>query len=161
MPRRIWTEDEDARLLALRKKGLPRWQIAVLLQTTERAVGDRLRRIDPALRPWDLADDLILLRRSADGASYPQIAVELARSVEAVRNRWALLMGKTPHMEKGRAPREAEGAPVESAADACEAHLQAILAASPRGFLAWSEKRVGLRGIAPCAPAFYPMRRAA
>ena len=157
MPRRQWTEEEDARLLELRAKGLPRWQIAVLFETTERAVGDRLRRIDPALRPWNLADDLILMRRSADGATFPQIAAELARSVGAVRNRWALLMGKTPHMEKGRAPRQAEGAVVENTTDACERHLQAILADSPRGFLAWSEKRVGLRGIAPCAPALYPM----
>ena len=161
MPRRTWTEEEDARLLALRAKGLPRWQIAVLLETAERAVGDRLRRIDPALRPWNLADDLILMRRSAGGATFPQIALELARSVDAVRNRWALLMGKTPHMEKGRAPRQAEGAVVESTADACEKHLQAILAANPNGFLAWSEKRVGVRGVAPCAPAFFPLRRAA
>lgn len=161
MPRRIWTEEEDARLLELRAKGLPRWQIAVLFETTERAVGDRLRRIDPALRPWNLADDLILMRRSADGAAFPQIALELARSVDAVRNRWALLMGKTPHMQKGRAPREAEGAVVENTADACEKHLQAILAANPNGFLAWSEKRVGVRGVAPCAPAFFPLRRAA
>lgn len=161
MPRRIWTEEEDARLLELRAKGLPRWQIAMLLDTTERAVGDRLRRIDPALRPWDLADDLILMRRSADGATFPQIAAELARSVDAVRNRWALLMGKTPHMQKGRAPREAEGAVVENTTDACEKHLQAILAANPNGFLAWSEKRVGVRGVAPCAPAFFPLRRAA
>ena len=157
MSRRIWTEEEDARLLKLRAKGLPRWQIAMHLNTTERAVGDRLRRIDPALRPWNLADDLILMRRSADGAPFPQIAAELARSVDAVRNRWALLMGKTPHMEKGRAPREVEGSPVENSVDACERHLQAILADSPRGFVAWSEKRVGLRGIAPCPPAFYPM----
>lgn len=161
MPRRQWTEEEDARLLELRAKGLPRWQIAVLFETTERAVGDRLRRIDPALRPWNLADDLILMRRSADGAAFPQIALELARSVDAVRNRWALLMGKTPHMQKGRAPRQAEGAVVENTADACEKHLQAILAANPNGFLAWSEKRVGLRGSAPCAPAFFPLRRAA
>ena len=161
MPRRIWTEEEDARLLELRAKGLPLWQIAMHLDTTERAVGDRLRRIDPALRPWDLADDLILMRRSADGANFPQIAAELARSVDAVRNRWALLMGKTPHMQKGRAPREAEGAVVENTDDACEKHLQAILAANPNGFLAWSEKRVGLRGSAPCAPAFFPLRRAA
>lgn len=161
MPRRQWTEEEDARLLALRAEGLPRWQIAVLFETTERAVGDRLRRIDPALRPWNLADDLILMRRSADGAAFPQIALELARSVDAVRNRWALLMGKTPHMQKGRAPREAEGAVVENTDDACEKHLQAILAANPNGFLAWSEKRVGLRGSAPCAPAFFPLRRAA
>jgi len=161
MPRRIWTEEEDARLLELRAKGLPRWQIAMHLDTTERAVGDRLRRIDPALRPWDLADDLILMRRSADGATFPQIAADLARSVDAVRNRWALLMGKTPHMQKGRAPREVEGAVVENTTDACEKHLQAILAANPNGFLAWSEKRVGLRGVAPCAPAFFPLRRAA
>lgn len=161
MPRRIWTEEEDARLLELRAKGLPRWQIAMHLDTTERAVADRLRRIDPALRSWNLADDLILMRRSADGAAFPQIAVELARSVDAVRNRWALLMGKTPHQEKGRAPREVEGAVVENTADACEKHLQAILAANPNGFMAWSEKRVGLRGVAPCAPAFFPLRRAA
>ena len=59
------------------------------------------------------------------------------------------------------APREAEGAVVENTDDACEKHLQAILAANPNGFLAWSEKRVGLRGSAPCAPAFFPLRRAA
>ena len=114
MPRRQWTEEEDARLLALRAKGLPRWQIAMLFETTERAVGDRLRRIDPALRPWNLADDLIVMRRSADGATFPQIAAELARSVDAVRNRWALLMGKTPHMEKGRAPREVEASQTDA-----------------------------------------------
>ena len=161
MPRRIWTEEEDARLLDLRAKGLPLWQIAKLFDVSEQAVYDRLRRIDPALRPWDLDDDLILMRRSAEGATYAEIAAELARSVAAVRNRWALLMGETPHMEKGRAPREAEGAVVENVADACEKHLQAILAANPNGFLAWSEKRVGVRGVAPCAPAFHPMLRRA
>ena len=156
MPRK-WTEDEDARLLELRNKRLPRWQIALIFDTTERAIGNRLRRVDPTLRPWNLADELILLRRAADGVSHAQIATELARSVDAVRNRYALLMGKTPHMEKGRAPREVEGAVVENTTDACERHLQAILADNPRGFLAWSEKRVGLRGIAPCPPALYPM----
>lgn len=161
MPGRKWTADDDAQLLAMRRKGLPRWQIAFALQTTERSVADRLRRIDPALRPWDLADDLILMRRAADGASYPQIAVELARSVDAVRARWALLMGKAPHMEKGRAPRKGEGAVIENTVEACEKHLQAILAANPNGFMAWSEKRVGVRGVAPCAPAFYPMKEAA
>lgn len=161
MPGRKWTADDDAQLLAMRRKGLPRWQIAFALQTTERSVADRLRRVDPTLRPWDLADDLILMRRAADGASYPQIAMEMSRSADAVRTRWALLMGKTPHMEKGRAPREGEGAVIENTVDACEKHLQAILAANPNGFMAWSEKRVGVRGIAPCAPVFFPLRRAA
>ena len=161
MPGRKWTADDDAQLLAMRRKGLPRWQIAFAMETTERAVADRLRRVDPELRRWTTQDELHLMQRAAGGATFAQIAMEMSRSADAVRTRWALLMGKTPHMEKGRAPRKGEGAVIENTVDACEKHLQAILAANPNGFLAWSEKRVGLRGVAPCAPAFYPMKRAA
>lgn len=160
MPRK-WTEEDDARLLKLRARAVPMGQIALAFDISVRATHDRLRRIDPALRAWDMADELYLLRRSGEGATFAEIAAELARSVPAVRNRWALLMGKAPHMEPGRAPRESEGVSVEKPVNACDKHLQAILAANPNGFLAWSEKRVGVRGIAPCAPAFYPLKAAA
>ena len=156
MPGRKWTADDDAQLLAMRRKGLPRWQIAFALQTTERSVADRLRRVDPELRRWTTQDELHLMQRAAGGATFAQIAMEMSRSVDAVRSRWSVLMGMT---ERPGGPASRDIA--ENTVDACEKHLQAILAADPRGFMAWSEKRVGVRGVAPCAPAFYPMKEAA
>ena len=162
MPRHQWTEEEDARLLAMRRKGLPRWQIAFAFDMTERAVADRLRRVDPELRPWTTQDELQLMQRAADGATFPQIAVEMSRSLDAVRSRWSVLMGLSPQQQKGRAARGSETRYVpEDTQAACQKHLDAILAANPNGFMAWSEKRVGVRGVAPCAPVFYPLKRAA
>lgn len=162
MPRRQWTEKEDADLVAMRRKGLPRWQIARIMATTEKAVADRLRRVDPELRPWTTEDDLELIRLARDGSAFPEIAETLGRAREAVRSRWASLMGlNAKPAAPARPVNTARDGEVMDATDACEAHLQAILKANPNGFMAWSEKRVGLRGVAPCAPVFYPLKRAA
>ena len=159
MPGRKWTKEDDALLLDLRAKGLPRWQIAATLATSRRSVGDRLRRIAPELRVWNIPDDLTLMSMAADGATFREIAAFLDRSYESTRQRWMVLMGV--HRNQSGPRRQVREAPREDTAEACEKHLQAILAADPRGFMAWSEKRVGVRGVAPCAPVFFPLRRAA
>ena len=149
----------------MRDEGAPRWQIAFALGVSQKSVASRLQRIDTQLRPWTLDDELAVMRMARDGASFIEIGRRLARSPQGVANKWAVLMGTAmlPKHRAQAAPRtsRAEALQAEDAAADCEKHLQAILAANPNGFLAWSEKRVGVRGVAPCAPAFYPMREAA
>jgi len=153
----------------MRAQGKPKWLIAQTFGTSEKAIVRRIAQVDPHLRRWDLADEMTLMRRANDGASFAEIAAELARSVESVRNKWTVLMTGAPRASarvrvRSKAKSGERREPVEKPENlegACEKHLQAILAANPNGFLAWSEKRVGLRGIAPCAPIFHPMRRAA
>ena len=162
---RKWTDEQDDELRALRDAGKPRWQIAFTLGVSQKSVARRLARIDMHLRPWTLPDEMTLMRRAAEGASFTEIARELVRTPNAVSNKWASLIGtalypgrRSPASTRARIPRDVKA---EDTAEACEKHLQAILAANPRGFMAWSEKRVGVRGVAPCAPAFYPMKEAA
>jgi len=162
---RKWTDEQDAELRALRDAGKPRWQIAFTLGVSQKSVTRRLARIDMQLRPWTLDDELEVMRLAREGADFGEIGKRLGRSPQSVSNKWAVLMGTAmlPKHRARTAPRasRADAVQAEDVAADCEKHLQAILAANPNGFLSWSEKRVGARGIAPCAPAFYPMREAA
>ena len=162
---RKWTEAEDRLLMWMRAQGSPRWAIANALKVSERAIEWRVAQIDPALRPWTLPDELSLMRMAKDGESFAQIADALGRSINSCRQKWMVLMGATPQEAKRsrrtRQERVEDGEVVVNTADCCERHLRAILAADPRGFAAWSEKRVGLRGVAPCHPLRWPLKDAA
>ncbi|MFM8938824.1 MAG: hypothetical protein ACKOEY_02165, partial [Phenylobacterium sp.] len=151
--------------LSLRERGEARWRIGQIIGRSEKAVGRRLARLDQSLRPWDIADELTLLRMSRAGATFGQIAVALGRSINSCQQKWMVLMGTAPvKAEKAfGAPEECIEAPeaVDSHASRCDRHLIAILRAEPRGFAAWSEKRVGVRGIAPCHPLRWPLKDAA
>ena len=161
---RHWTVEETDALRRMIAEGFSRAAIADALNRSTESISKRsalLRRnTPPRFLAWTQREDERLIEMRRAGLSASKIARELEnRTPGAVLYRLTVL---GPGVHGVDAPQVAR----QELAQKCdregvEKHLAAIFAANPNGFMAWSEKRVGVRGIAPCAPAFFPLKRAA
>ena len=162
---RHWTVEETDALRRMIAEGFSRAAIADALNRSTESISKRsalLRRnTPPRFLAWTQREDERLIALRKQGLSASKIARELHnRTPGAVLYRLSVLGPTAEGLEA--APQVA----TQHVAEKCdregvEKHLAAILKANPRGFMAWSEKRVGVRGVAPCAPVFYPLKRAA
>lgn len=153
-----WTEAEEGTLAAMSDRGFTASEIARVMQRSVHAVEKRRAALrlarNPIAREWSTAEDQRIVQLRQQGWTTGEIARVLpGRTDGAVKHRVQYLRD----VRHGAAPTDFIPVTDEERADR---HLQAILKANPNGFLAWSEKRVGVRGSAPCAPAFYPMQAA-
>ena len=161
---RHWTVEETDALRRMIAEGFSRAAIADAMGRTVESVRKRItilrRNTPPRFLAWTQSEDELLLSLRSQGWSAKKIARELDdRTPGAVLYRLSVIgVGLRGVMGTSQiAPQVAE----KTDREGVEKHLAAILKANPRGFMAWSEKRVGVRGVAPCAPAFYPLKRAA
>lgn len=158
-----WSQAETDTLRMMIAEGYTTTAIARVMNRTVHAVAKRkeLLRSKTVLRfeAWSREDDARLVELALMGMTSAQIARQLGnRTTGAVQYRLRFFRDVVPQtvMQPKNTNRQDE-----EDEEGAEKHLEAILTANPKGFLAWSEKRVGLRGIAPCAPLFYPLSRAA
>ena len=161
---RKWTEEMDAALQAGRAQGLPRWQIAERLNLSESAIRKRLATLSGATRHWTPEEESLLLEMRAEGQRWGEIGKAFDRTAEGCRTRWFRVTGELKRQVSEDMPSQGEtsgGLNRIAQQEACEKHLQALLNANPRGFLAFSESRFGPGKVAVCAPLFHPLKRAA
>lgn len=161
---RKWTEEMDAALQGCRAQGLPRWQIAERLNLSESVIRKRLATLSGATRHWTPEDESLLLQMRAEGQRWGEIGKVFNRSAEGCRTRWFRVTGEIKRKVSEDLPSQGETSGVLdriAQQKACENHLQALLSANPRGFLAFSESRFGPGKVAVCAPLFHPLQRAA
>ena len=140
----------DAALQGCRVQGLTRPQIAERMGLTEAAVRKRITALNGSTYHWTPEEEAALLEMRAEGQRWSEIGQVFGRTAEGCRTRWFRVTGET----SGNLNR------IEQQ-EACENHLQALLKANPRGFLAFSESRFGPGKVAVCAPLFHPLKRAA
>ena len=159
-----WTVEETDSLRRMIAEGFPRAAVADALGRSREAVSKRLARLrqktPPNFLAWTQREDERLLEMRSQGLSASKIARELEnRTPGAVLYRLTVLRRG---FEVVDAPQIARPDVAEKCdREGVEKHLAAILRAEPRGFAAWSEKRVGVRGIAPCHPLRWPLKDAA
>lgn len=161
---RKWTEEMDAALQGARAQGLPRWQIAERMGLTESAIRKRLATLSGATRHWTPEEEAALLEMREEGQRCSEIGKVFDRSAEGCRTRWFRVTGELKRKVSEDMPSQGEvSGNLNRIAqqEACENHLQALLSANPRGFLAFSESRFGPGKVAVCAPLFHPLKRAA
>ena len=161
---RKWTEEMDAALQGCRAQGLTRPQIAERMGLTEAAIRKRLATLSGATRHWTPEEEAALLEMREEGQRWSEIGQVFGRTAEGCRSRWFKVTGDLKRTVSEDLPSQGEvsgGLNRIAQQEACENHLQALLKANPRGFLAFSESRFGPGKVAVCAPLFHPLKRAA
>lgn len=159
---RKWTEEMDTALQGCRAQGLTRAQIAERLNLPELAIRKRITALNGY--HWTPEDESLLLQMRAEGQRWGEIGKVFNRSAEGCRTRWFRVTGEIKRKVSEDLPSQGETSGVLdriAQQKACENHLQALLSANPRGFLAFSESRFGPGKVAVCAPLFHPLQRAA
>ena len=102
-------------------------------------------------------EDARILASRVANLPWAQVSEEMGRSVGALQGRYKQLRSRAA---LGRPPANPLRDPdTLSFPQRCADHAAAILAASPRGFPALSEKRVGRGGLAACLPLVWPLDR--
>lgn len=108
-----------------------------------------------AVSTYTLDEDAKILAAKQMGIPWTTLATEMGRSPGALSGRYKQMLVRATLGPPSDSPlRDPDDATV---AERCEAHAAAILDASPRGFPALSEKRVGRGGIAACLPLIWPL----
>lgn len=99
-------------------------------------------------------DEKILASRVAN-LPWAKVSEEMGRSIGALQGRYKQLRTRAA---LGQPPTNPLRDPdTLSFPQRCADHAAAILDASPRGFPALSEKRVGRGGLAACLPLIWPL----
>ena len=161
---RKWTEEMDAALQGCRARGLTRPQIAERMGLTEAAVRKRITALNGSTYHWTPEEEAALLEMREQGQRWSEIGQVFGRTAEGCRTRWFKVTGEIKRKVSEDMPSQGEASGNLNRIEqqqACENHLQALLNANPRGFLAFSESRFGPGKVAVCAPLFHPLKRAA
>lgn len=106
------------------------------------------------VRTYSLEEDAKILASRVSSTPWAALAEEMGRTVGALQGRYKQLRTRAA---LGRPNTPLRDPDTDQFPERCRRHAEALLAASPRGFPALSEKRVGRSGMAACLPLIWPL----